>query len=167
MTDSPLKKKGEAAPVSGAPNTGMSQTIQIAPEDRLLITRIDGLVTAEDVIDSFDRAVADPAFDPSYDDLVVEGPDCDLSDLTADVIPRIVAAHDAALQAHPRFVGAYCRTAVFTQPTVNRPLLALMTALWETHGAVVDDMKICATLEEAAAWLDRPAERLRALIDAG
>jgi len=142
----------------------MSQHIRIAPQDRLLITRIDGRVTAEDIIGSFDRVIADPLFDPAFDDLVIEGPSCDLSPLTPDVIPDIVAAHDAAVQAHPRFTGAYCRTAVLTQPTVNRQLLALMTAVWETHGAVVDDMKVCTSLEEAARWLNRPGDRLQALI---
>lgn len=71
-----------------------------------MATRIDGQTTADDMIASFQQAAADRSFDPSFDDLVVEGPECDLCLLSPNDLPQVIAAHDAALSAHPAYRAA-------------------------------------------------------------
>ena len=118
----------------------MAFTYSIDPQRRLIVSRASGVFTPDDVLAVRQQAARDPAFDPTYDQII------DLAqatDLKFDYDTMLAVAASSLSQS---FVGR----AIVARNAEQYSLACIFQVASEQSGQRID---IFATFEEAAEWM--------------
>jgi hypothetical protein len=118
----------------------LAVTYTIDPRNRLVQSHASGLVTAEDFLEHGKRLAEDPAFDPSFDQIL------DLREATQVELPTPALKGMASL----RLFTAGSRRAL----VASRDLAFGLARMYESLRAdAPESIKAFRTMEEARAWL--------------
>lgn len=120
----------------------MAYTYSVDPARRLVVSRASGVFTPDDVIGVRQQVVRDPAFDPSFDQII------DLTDAT-----ELRFDYDAMLAVAASSISqTVVRRAIVARTTEQHGLACVFQVASEQVGQRIDIFK---TFDEADEWLRR------------
>jgi len=124
-----------------APNPrDLAFSYSIDPQRRLIVSRASGVFTPDDVVAARTKVARDPAFDPTYDQIIDL---TEATDLKFDYDTMLAVAASSLLHV-------FVRRAIVARTAAQYSLACIFQVASEQSGQRID---IFATFEEAADWI--------------
>lgn len=118
----------------------MAYSYSIDARRRLVVSRASGVFTPEDVVAVRELVARDPAFDPTYDQIIDL---TEATDLKFDYDTMLAVAASSLSQS-------FVRRAIVARTAAQYSLACIFQVASEQSGQRID---IFATFEEAAEWM--------------